>query len=51
MHLFLPPFIPRKDDVNKKHKAMFRIENISRAGNNEVKEANAVADVALRTSK
>lgn len=48
MHLFLPPFIPRKDDVHKKYMPMFRLEKLSGAGDNEVKEANAVMGVALR---
>lgn len=50
MHLFLSPFIPRKDDVHKKYMPMFRLEKLSGAGDNEVKEANAVMDVALRIS-
>lgn len=39
MQLFLPPFNLRKDDVDKKYMAMCRMEKLSRAGNNEVKEA------------
>ena len=50
MHLFLPPFVPIKDDVYKKYMPMFRLEKLSGAGDSEVKEANAVMGVALRSS-
>lgn len=43
MHLFLPLFIPPQGCCSQERHTMFQVENLSRAGNEEVKEATYIA--------